>query len=106
MQTCSLNSLTLYLILTGLVNQILPFCLILIDTGLIAAASKQLDTFLPNANSNHIVNNISPIRHLPANGSFATKPLQNGHVKKVTSNGAANGNGNGNYYMNGNGVHK
>ncbi|KAF3334974.1 CTP synthase-like protein [Carex littledalei] len=74
--------------------------------GLIAASSKQLDTFLPNANINHIVNNISPTRHLPANGFCATKPLQNGHAKKVTSNGAANGNGNGNYYINGNGVHK
>ncbi|XP_078168921.1 CTP synthase family protein [Carex rostrata] len=73
--------------------------------GLIAAASKQLDTFLPNADSNHIVNNTSPTRHLQ-NGYLPTKPLQNGHAKKVTSNGAANGNGNGNYYMNGNGVHK
>jgi hypothetical protein len=75
------------------------------DVGLIAAASKQHDT-LPDANGTHTINNISPTRHLTANGNCATKPLQNGHVKLVAANGVANGNGNGKYYMNGNGVHK
>lgn len=76
------------------------------DAGLIAAASKQLNTLLPNANGTHIISNGSPTQHLTANGFCATKPLQNGHVRKVTSNGVVNGNGNGNYYMNGNGVHQ
>ncbi|KAJ3704140.1 hypothetical protein LUZ61_007845 [Rhynchospora tenuis] len=72
--------------------------------GLVAAASKQLDTVLPNANGNHVANNNHITRQHSANGC-AMKPLQNGHVKKIISNGVANGNGNGKYYMNGNGVH-
>jgi hypothetical protein len=93
------------LILTSwLLKSISLYYCFLMDVGLIAAASKQLDTLLPDANGTHTINNSSPTRHLTANGLCATKPLQNGHVKKVTSNGVANGIGN--YHANGNRVHK